>query len=124
VTPHEWTRVLASLPDEDRPCTLRAMADESWITDEDAAWLRGASDLLLPVKGSSWDDEDERRYWVEEGHGGKNEQDGQIPSPLIDVIGRVNCSDVPRADGEYTLYRSAEGAWLDLLLALQKRSRG
>lgn len=117
MTPEEWALTLSVLTDnEERKTALLMMADEPWITEEDASWLRGVSALLHPIGGPYY-------HWRIKSGKRHDESQGELPAEIITTIGRVNCLDRPQENGEYTRDRTEKNhVWLDLLLALQKRS--
>lgn len=123
MNPEQWAEVLGKLDETELPAAILMMADEDWIRDKDARWLRKHSGRLSP-KGKKPDRGD---YTVNRGfywcvRAAENEKPGKIPRAFLDVIGAVNCDDDPDPRGHYTAYCTTKReAWAQLLWALHRR---
>lgn len=122
MSPHEWSAVLADASDDERRDALLMLADEDWLSEEGAAFLRTAARReagLCPGEAGG------RSYWFDEA--ASNEaawrRDHEVPSWVVCAVGRVDPEDEPRARGEpnahYTPYvATAAVAFRQLLEAL------
>lgn len=115
MTPSEWAVAISEQGDEDRAVTLLAMADEPWLSEEWAAWLRSRADCINPNLGVKI----RRHYWCGFGRADKD----YLPAELMDAIGRVDSDDNPDKNGGFTPYATKVGVWEQLFFALEKLSR-
>ncbi len=123
MTTKEWAEVLGASSSEELPNTLLAMADEEWLSESWAAWLRQVAHRLHPYRyDNTGQTKDLHWYWTNQGHG-KDESPSWIPDIVVNYIGRVGHFDKPSSEGHWTPNRSSkQEAWLDLLRALETLS--
>lgn len=115
MTPSEWAIAVSEQGDEERAVTLLAMADESWLSESWAGWLRSRAYTLYPNRGLSTP----KYYWCAYG---KADRD-YLPGVLMTAIGRVDSDDNLDKNGRFTPYATKVGVWEQLFFALEKLSR-
>lgn len=126
MSPEHWGRVLATAADSEMPDLLMMLADEDFLNEEEAAWLRhvaadekrGSRRLCPRPKKISiyWHNE-----WIE-GRYDDLERSRSVPAWLLDRMGRCEEEGGVDARGIYTrYYATVEEAYLDLLLAMSRK---
>jgi hypothetical protein len=117
MTKEEWAVVLARIEDEERRVALLMLADEDWLSEESACWLRKVSKRVRGLKPCKRENQDVFWWKIDSPFLDNNSE--CIPEWLLSRMDRRSAGNAKDPSGHYSPERNTpEEAWLDLLAIL------